>query len=74
VVEQGWRAGGDLGHRELMIVGLFHEIDEGIHHDGREATKSLASDPERETGDAWCLVELRGFEPLTPCMPLTSQL
>jgi hypothetical protein len=20
-----------------------------------------------------CLVELRGFEPLTPCMPLTSQ-
>jgi hypothetical protein len=23
--------------------------------------------------DALCLVELRGFEPLTPCMPLTSQ-
>jgi hypothetical protein len=23
---------------------------------------------------ALCLVELRGFEPLTPCMPLTSQL
>jgi hypothetical protein len=22
---------------------------------------------------ALCLVELRGFEPLTPCMPLTSQ-
>ena len=22
--------------------------------------------------DALCLVELRGFEPLTPCMPLTS--
>jgi len=24
-------------------------------------------------GDAKCLVELRGFEPLTPCMPLASQ-
>jgi len=22
-----------------------------------------------EAGDALCLVELRGFEPLTPCMP-----
>jgi hypothetical protein len=32
-----------------MIVGLFHEIDEGIHYDGREGHKSLASDPERET-------------------------
>jgi Phage integrase family len=26
-----------------------------------------------EGEDALCLVELRGFEPLTPCMPLTSQ-
>jgi hypothetical protein len=26
-----------------------------------------------EVDVALCLVELRGFEPLTPCMPLTSQ-
>ena len=27
----------------------------------------------KSAADALCLVELRGFEPLTPCMPLTSR-
>jgi hypothetical protein len=36
----------------------------------RDLLDNLLTDgPERGPADALCLVELRGFEPLTPCMP-----
>jgi hypothetical protein len=35
--------------------------------------ESLAMALRAGVRDVLCLVELRGFEPLTPCMPLTSQ-
>jgi hypothetical protein len=73
VVEQGWRAGCDLGHREP------HDR-RSVPRDRRRHSprwprghKSLASDSERETWRCVAPGGAEGIEPLTPCMPLTSR-
>jgi len=57
-----------MGHEGTSRAGQQRGSAMGAHY--RHTTPEMAARIARAEGeDALCLVELRGFEPLTPCMP-----